>query len=62
MENFFEVGSNFTEDGSFGYFYPRFHRNGCKNDFKSHGGQMKMGGRGNSMNFPWNRDRSVTLK
>ena len=23
---------------------------------------MNMGGRGNSMNFPWNRERSVTLK
>ena len=33
IENFFEVGSNFTDDGPFGYFYLRFHRNACENDF-----------------------------
>ena len=33
IEIFFEVGSNFTEDGSFCYFYLTFHRNACENDF-----------------------------
>ena len=33
IENFFEVGLNFTDDGSFCYLYLRFHRNACENDF-----------------------------
>ena len=47
IENFFEVGSNFTDDGSFGYFYLRFHRNACENDFSlmgssEHGGWREL--------------------
>ena len=61
IENFFEVGSNFEDDGSFGYFYLRFHRNACENDF-SLMGSSEHGGRGNSMNFPWNLEMSVKLK
>ena len=37
IENFFEVGSNFTDDGSVCYFYIRFHRNACENDFSRTG-------------------------
>ena len=47
IENFFEVGSNFTDDGSFGYFYLRFHRNAYENDFSlmgssEHGGSREL--------------------
>ena len=38
IENFFEGGSNFAEDGSFGYFYLRFHRHPHENDFSLEGG------------------------
>ena len=35
---FFEGGSNFAEDGSFGEFCLRFHRNPHENDFSLKGG------------------------
>ena len=63
IENFFEGSSDFTEDGSFGQFYLRFHRNPYANDLslKGGGGSSEPGVGGNSMKPLWNRDRSVTL-
>ena len=43
IENFFEVGSNFTDDGSFGYFYLRFTEMPVKMILVSWG-QVNMGG------------------
>ena len=59
-ENFFEGGSNFIEDGSFGQFILNLHRHLTENDFSLKGG----GGRGrvHHMKPLWNRQWGVTLK
>ena len=37
------MGSNFTEDGSFGFFYLRFYRSACEKDFSLMGSSEKGG-------------------
>ena len=40
-ENFFEGGSNFIEDGSFGQFILNLHRHLTENDFSLKGGGVE---------------------